>query len=461
MEIGETIFSNKSNVTYTVIEILKSGGQAETAFSKSNKCDKVYFIKRLLSIKYTERNKEECLAFETNQTKLYDELSVESNTLTSCPSIVDFFRDKTFYYVVTEKILGIPCDTKELYKSLTIQDRLELFRIIVYSFYSLERHGVIHGDVKPENFLLKQVNNHFVSKLIDLESAFFVNHSPQRGYVVCTDPYSSPELMAYNDEDSEMPFPLTTKSDIFSLGVMLYEIVYGKYPESTIENAYAFEIARNNTEIKFVDTNISEELKSLIISMLKYNPEDRPNVLTVLNTIKSLKDISAKSKYCPCPYLLIERVNKELAFVHLISLAQDSIIKYEIDGMPEEIYSDPIRLTIDEVPIKTHVEFKNSDDCLYISKSLEMNISVSCQLNGRVERPYIEIIDGIVSISSPTEGSSIYYTIDNSTPSRKSNLYKEPLYLPEGTVIKAIATKLGMHSSDIARKNTSSILKMS
>ena len=198
MEIGETIYSENSKEKYTILQILKSGGQAEVAFATAEKDKKVYFIKRLLSIKYTEKTKKLCTAFESVKNKLYRQLSKESTEFSSCPKVIDFFREKTFYYVVTERIVGVQCDTKELFLSLSIQQRLDLFKIIVYSFYGLEKNHIVHGDVKPENLLLKKVNKHFVSKLIDLESAFFSSNPPERGCIVGTDPYSSPELIDFN-----------------------------------------------------------------------------------------------------------------------------------------------------------------------------------------------------------------------------------------------------------------------
>ena len=103
----------------------------------------------------------------------------------------------------------------------------------------------------------------------------------------------------------------------------------------------------------------------------------------------------------------------------------------------------------------------NQDGCLVISEIIREEVSVASERNGRVDRPYIDINDGIVSITTYTEDALIYYTTDGSLPSRKSILYEEPVSLPEHTVVKAIALKRGMYKSDIATRNTSSTLRMS
>ena len=460
MEIGETIYSENSKEKYTILQILKSGGQAEVAFATAEKDKKVYFIKRLLSIKYTEKTKKLCTAFESVKNKLYRQLSKESTEFSSCPKVIDFFREKTFYYVVTERIVGVQCDTKELFLSLSIQQRLDLFKIIVYSFYGLEKNHIVHGDVKPENLLLKKVNKHFVSKLIDLESAFFSSNPPERGCIVGTDPYSSPELIDFNNEDSDIKYELSPKSDIFSLGVILYELVCGEYPISTLENAYAFEISQINEELIF-NVDCSKELKNLILSMLDLNPQKRPGVMAILKTLKEVSDISTIPNYCSRPQLIVERKSEETAYLHFFSFLYDAVIKVSIDGSKEEIFEEPILIEDDDIPVSAHVEVKSNDGCTLISDTLKEIVSVASERNGRVDRPYIDISDGLVSISTFTNDAKIYFTTDGSLPTRKSTLYETPISLPEHTVVKAYATKRGMYNSDIASRNTSSTLRMS
>ena len=460
MKVGENIYSEKSRTTYTILETLKSGGQAECAFATNDHDDKLYFVKRLLSIKYTERTESECKGFEKVRAKLYRQLAKESTAESSCPKIVDFFRENTFYYVVTERIIGIPCDTHELFKSLTIQERIDLFKIIIYSFYSLEKNGIVHGDVKPENLLLKRVNNHFVSKLIDMESAFCVVSPPDRGCIVGTDPYSSPELIDYNDENCDVEFEVTPKSDIFSLGVILYELILGHYPTSSIENVYAFEISKKHGVLDF-DCDISVELKSVITSMLDYNPNKRPDVLTVLKKLKKIPDVSKPTEYCSLPQLIVERKSQEKAYVHILSVVHEGVIKVAIDDEAEKTYLDPILIEDDDVLLKAHVEVETSSGCLLLSGTLSETVSVVSEKTGKVDKPDINVNDGEVTITTSTVNALIYYTTDGKTPNRKSLLYTEPIHLPERTQVKAIALKRGMYNSDVVTRNTSSSIRMS
>ena len=57
MNVGEKIFSNNTKQTYTVFQTLKAGGQSEVCFATSDKSKKIFFIKRFLSVKYSENPK--------------------------------------------------------------------------------------------------------------------------------------------------------------------------------------------------------------------------------------------------------------------------------------------------------------------------------------------------------------------------------------------------------------------
>lgn len=461
MNIGDRIFSDSSKATYTIVETFKAGGQAEVAFATSDLSDKLYFLKRLLNIKYTDKTKKDCIVFESKQKKLYDTIKKNSLAGSSCTIIEDFFREDSFYYVVNERIVGISCDTFKLYEALTIQERLDLFRIIVYSFYPLEQAGIIHADVKPENILLKIVNNHYVSKLIDMESAFFASDPPPKGSIVGTDPYASPEIVAYNNEDRETSADaLSSKSDIFSLGIILYELCCGKYPAN--DGEYVFEMVDKQKKIDFPSA-LSGELIELVSSMLEFDSNKRPNVMQILHRLNGIQDISKPVERCATPNVEIVRNGTETAKIILFCLSSDSIIRYSIDGEEEKNYEAPIDLYDDDIKLRAVAIKHNLNGFDIFSSPLECEVSISSEKNGRVAKPYIEIDakTGLVYMECETDEAQIYYTIDGTLPSRKSNIYTSPIKLPEKTTIRAIAIKRGMYSSDIAYRNTSSTLIMS
>ena len=82
---------------------------------------------------------------------------------------------------------------------------------------ALHREGIVHGDIKPSNVMLKRTGN---AKIIDLGSAYEIANPPEK--TTCTPLYAAPEVLA-----GEKPTPL---SDLASLGYLVIELLSGVVP---------------------------------------------------------------------------------------------------------------------------------------------------------------------------------------------------------------------------------------
>ncbi|MFV1988963.1 MAG: protein kinase, partial [Gemmatimonadota bacterium] len=133
-------------------------------------------------------------------------------------------------YVVMERVLGSSilryCDEHRL----TIRQRLALFAKVCYAVQHAHQKGVIHRDLKPEHILVSEVDSQPLPKIIDFGIAtavdpemFVRSRSESRDNVIGTPAYMSPEQIdGLSDVD--------TRSDIYSLGVILYELLVGIAP---------------------------------------------------------------------------------------------------------------------------------------------------------------------------------------------------------------------------------------
>lgn len=114
---------------------------------------------------------------------------------------------------------------------LTFKERLELFVLICQAVQHAHHKGIVHRDLKPANILVTNIDGRPVPKIIDFGVSKAIGESPtdssiatQFGTVVGTLEYMSPEQAGYSGND------IDTRADIYSLGVILYELLTGLRP---------------------------------------------------------------------------------------------------------------------------------------------------------------------------------------------------------------------------------------
>lgn len=128
----------------------------------------------------------------------------------------------------------------------------------------LYTQNIVHRDIKPQNIL---VSNDKILKIIDFGLSKNININNEIMDTICGSPmYMAPEIIKTKN--------YTIKSDIWSFGVIIYEMVYG-YTPLRATNIFNLIKLIDNYEIKYPSNTISYDCIDILKKMLKKNPHDR------------------------------------------------------------------------------------------------------------------------------------------------------------------------------------------
>ena len=137
-------------------------------------------------------------------------------------------------YFVMEYVKGLSITEFCDHHKLTIENRLGLFLQVCQAMQYAHQKGIIHRDIKPSNILVSEQQDKDIPKIIDFGVAKAINQSltertfyTEQGQLMGTPEYMSPEQANMATEDVD------TRSDIYSLGMLLYVLLTGVLPFDT------------------------------------------------------------------------------------------------------------------------------------------------------------------------------------------------------------------------------------
>ncbi len=239
-------------------------------------------------------------------------------------------------YFVMEYVKGVPitqyCDQARL----DVKQRLKLMTQVCQAVQHAHQKGIIHRDLKPSNILVCLYDGQPVPKVIDFglakalhqpltEGTVFTSH----GMMVGTPLYMSPEQAEFNNLD------IDTRSDVYSLGVILYELLTGSTPLD---------------KQRFKDVAIQE-----IIRLIKEEEPSKPS--TKLSGSVALPSIAAQRSLEPVQ--LSRLIRGDLDWIVMKSLDKERSRRYETaTGLAKDIERYLTDLPIEACPPSTAYKFR-------------------------------------------------------------------------------------------------------
>jgi serine/threonine protein kinase/Tfp pilus assembly protein PilF len=221
-------------------------------------------------------------------------------------------------YFVMEYVQGIPITTYCDRQRLTTQERLELFLQVCEGVQHAHQKAIIHRDLKPSNILVTDLDGKPVPKIIDFGVAKATAQSltektmyTEMGVLIGTPEYMSPEQAEMTGQN------IDTRTDVYSLGNILYELLTGALPfdPKELRKAGFNEICR------------------------KIREEDPPKPSTRLSSMGEASIVSAENQRTEPPTLL-RNIRGDLDWITMKALEKDPARRY---GTPSEFTADIVR----------------------------------------------------------------------------------------------------------------------
>ncbi|MDO8549327.1 MAG: protein kinase [Ignavibacteria bacterium] len=332
--IGETILH------YKILEKLGEGGMGVVYKAEDTKLKREVAIKFLP--KYISANEEERKRFEIEAQAA---AALNHPNISTIHSIEDSDSE---VFIVMEYIDGPELKKKIESEKLSIKETLDIIEQIAKGLLTAHQKGIIHRDIKSSNIM---ITNSGQVKIMDFGLAKVKGTTliTKIGLTIGTAAYMSPEQARSESIDH--------RTDIWSMGVILYEMLSGKLPfRGDFEQAIIYSILNEEPEsISSIRKDIPVKLEQIIQKLLNKNPNLRyQSVDELLKELKELRNktgVQAKSE-----------IDKTIAVLPFENISPDKETDYFADGLAEELIITLSRIKEVSVVARTNsMRFKGTN----------------------------------------------------------------------------------------------------
>ena len=448
-EHSRTVKVGESFNQYRIVSQLGAGGMGEVYLADDTR------LRRKVALKFLP------VALTKDKRHLHRfELEARAIAALSHPNVCTIHEviqtEDGRHCIVMEYVEGMALRERVIDGPININEALDIAIQIASALSSAHAAGIVHRDIKPENVMLRsdgyvKVLDFGLAKLADRRTEVANSQVETRAIELKTTPGVVMGTVAYMSPEQARGLPVDVRTDVWSLGVVLYEMLTGRQPFSgetqtdviisiverepdsvSRANAEAQSLERIVTKALAKDPNARYQTAEEILSDLKsvkrelelgadlerykasgsshngfrifnQNPTRSRMILTALAVLGGIALVSAvwfvkmSKTATPAPPAAI----RSLAVLPMVNLSGDQSQDYFAEGMTETLIADLAGVTALRVTSRTSVmQFKGSQKPL---KEIARELNVDAVVEGSVQRAGDKINIGVRLIHASTE----------------------------------------------------------
>jgi predicted ATPase/serine/threonine protein kinase len=259
---------------YQVRNLIGSGGMGEVYIARDIKLDRTVALKILAGEIASDPKRIHRFVQEARATSALN----HPNILT----IYEIEQTDDAYYIATEFIDGVTLREHMARTNLSVSEALDIASQIASALAAAHEVGIVHRDIKPENIMVRpdglvKILDFGIAKLSTTESSTVVDADAETRALVSTQPGLLIGTVRYMSPEQSRGSAVDSRSDIWSLTVVLYEMLTGELPFNGPTNAdiIAAVIKTPTPSIAAHRMDTPPELQQIISKALEKNPNDR------------------------------------------------------------------------------------------------------------------------------------------------------------------------------------------
>ena len=272
---------------YEIIRQIGAGGMGEVYLARDKKLNRQVAIK-ILNEKFARH--------ESNLNRFVQEAKAASGL--NHPNILvihEIGETESAHYIVSEYIEGKTLRHIFKEKTLEMPEILDIAIQIGSALTAAHAAGIVHRDIKPENIMVRpdgflKILDFGLAKLvahqaIGFEETTIRQNQTAAGVIMGTVQYMSPEQAKGERVDA--------RTDIFSFGVLVYEMIAGRTPFAgdSVSETFANLIKAEPKLLSHFAANVPDELQRVVSKMLRKNKDERYQTMKgLLSDLKDLKE---------------------------------------------------------------------------------------------------------------------------------------------------------------------------